>query len=47
MPYANNKDADQAAHLHSLISVFVIHYLDSIIHIHNHVVAISEIPRLL
>ena len=31
MPYANNKDADQPAHLRSLISVFVLHCLDSII----------------
>ena len=27
-PYANNKDADQSAHLRSLISVFVVHCLD-------------------
>ena len=31
MPYANNKGADQPAHLHSLISAFVVHSLDSII----------------
>ena len=30
MSYVNNKDTDQPAHLHSLISVFVIHSLDSI-----------------
>ena len=29
--YANNKGADQPAHLRSLISAFVIRYLDSII----------------
>ena len=43
MPYANNKDADQPAHLQSLISAFVIRCLDSIVP----VVAISEILRLL
>ena len=31
MPYANNKGADQPAHLHSLISTFVVRCLDSII----------------
>ena len=30
MPYANNKGADQPAHLRSLISTFVVHSLDSI-----------------
>ena len=30
MPYANNKGADQPAHLHSLISTFVVRCLDSI-----------------
>ena len=29
MPYANNKSADQSAHLCSLISAFVVRYLDS------------------
>ena len=29
MPYANNKGADQPAHLRSLISAFVVHCLDS------------------
>ena len=29
MPYANNKDADQPAHPHSLISAFVVRCLDS------------------
>ena len=40
--YANNKDADQPAHLRSLISVFVIRCLDSIISL----VPISEISSL-
>ena len=31
--YANNKGADQPAHPRSLISVFIVRYLDSIIHI--------------
>ena len=31
MPYANNKGADQPAHLRSLISTFVVRSLDSII----------------
>ena len=31
MPYANNKRADQPAHLRSLISTFVVHCLDNII----------------
>ena len=30
-PYANNKGADQPAHSRSLISTFVVRYLDSII----------------
>ena len=42
--YANNKGADQPAHPRSLISVFVIHCLDSIIHVP--VVSISEISSL-
>ena len=33
MPYANNKGADQPAHLRSLISAFVIRRLDSIMSI--------------
>ena len=41
MQYANNKDADQPAHLPSLISVFVVHSLDSIISI----LAIAKISR--
>ena len=31
MSYANNKGADQPAHLHSLISAFVVHSLGNII----------------
>ena len=42
VPYANNKGAGQPAHLHSLISTFVVHCLDSIISL----VSISEISRL-
>ena len=42
MPYANNKGADQPAHLHSPISTFVVHCLDSIIPL----VSISEISSL-
>ena len=30
MSYANNKDADQPAHPHSLISAFVVRCLDSV-----------------
>ena len=41
LPYANNKDADQPAHLRSLISAFVIRCLDSIIHL----LVIAEISR--
>ena len=43
MPYANNKVTDQPVCLHSLISTFIVHCLDSIIH--N--IAISKIRRLL
>ena len=32
MPYANNKGTVQLAHPHNLISPFVVHCLDSIIH---------------
>ena len=39
MPYANNKDADQHAHLRSLISIFVIRSLYSILPL----VCVSEI----
>ena len=42
MPYANNKGADQPAHLRSLISTFVVGCLDSIMPL----VYISEISRL-
>ena len=31
MPYANNLDTDQPVHLCNLISIFVVHSLDSII----------------
>ena len=41
MPYANNKGADQPAHLHSLISTFVVHYIDCMC-----VLAKTEISRL-
>ena len=42
MPYANNKGADQPAHPRSLISAFVVRFLDSIIPL----VSISEISSL-
>ena len=42
MPYANNKGTDQPAHPRSLISVFVIRCLDSIIPL----VSIYEISSL-
>ena len=42
MLYANNKDTDQPALLHRLVSVFVIRCLNSIIPI----LAISKISRL-
>ena len=41
MPYANNKGADQPAHLHSLISAFVVRCQDRMIPL----VYISEISR--
>ena len=41
MPYANNKGADQPAHLRSLISTFVVRCLDSMICIF----AISKVSR--
>ena len=41
MPYANNKGADQPAHLRSLISTFVVRFLDSMICI----LAISKVSR--
>ena len=40
--YANNKDADQPAHPRSLISVFVIRCLDSIMPL----VSVYKIPSL-
>ena len=40
--YANNKGADQPAHLRSLISAFVVRCLDSIISLNS----IAEISRL-
>ena len=43
LPYANNKGADQPAHPRSLISTFVVRYLDSIIPI----LAKSKVSRLL
>ena len=42
MPYANNKGANQPAHLRSLVSTFVFRCLDSIIPL----VSIFEISRL-
>ena len=39
--YANNKGADQPAQLRSLISTFVVHYLDNLIPL----LAIAEISR--
>ena len=42
MPYANNKGADQPAHLRSLICTFVVHCLGSIIPL----VSISKISSL-
>ena len=43
LPYANNKSANQPAHLRSLISTFVVCFLDSTIR----VLAKTEISRLL
>ena len=42
MPYANDKDADQPVHPHSLISVFVIRCLDSLMSL----VSVSKISSL-
>ena len=42
MSYANNKGADQPAHPRSLISAFVVRYLDSIISLDS----TAEISRL-
>ena len=41
MPYANNKSADQPAHPRSLISTFLVRYLDSMICI----LALSKVSR--
>ena len=43
MPYANNKGADQPAHLRSLISTFVFRCLDSMICI----LTLSKVSRFL
>ena len=42
MSYAYNKDADEPAHLRSLISAFVVRCLDSIISLDS----IAEISKL-
>ena len=42
MPYANNSGADQPVYPHSLISTFVVHCLDSLMH----TLAKSKIWRL-
>ena len=42
MSYENNKGADQPAHQHTLISTFVVHYLDSIMSLDS----TAEISRL-
>ena len=42
MPYANNKDADQPAHLCSLISACIVRCIDSILL----TFAIFEIPKI-
>ena len=42
MPCANNKDADQPAHPRSLISIFIVRSLDSIMPI----LATSKVSRL-
>ena len=43
MSYSNNKDADQPAHPRSLISAFVIPYLDSVMSL----VSVTEISSLM
>ena len=43
MSYANNKGADQPAHPSSLISVFVVHCLDSVMSL----VSVIEISSLM
>ena len=42
MPYVNKKEANQAAHLLSLINIFVVHCLDGLVPI----IAKSKISRL-
>ena len=42
MSYANNKGADQPAHLRSLISAFVVHCLDSV----TFLVSVTKISSL-
>ena len=42
MPYVNNKGADQPAHRRSLISAFIVRFLDSIVSL----VPVSEISSL-
>ena len=43
MSYANNKDADQPAHPRSLISIFVVRCLDSVMSL----VSVTKISRLM
>ena len=43
MSYANNKGADQPAHLHSLISAFVVRCLDSVMSL----VSVTKISSLM
>ena len=43
MSYANNKGADQPAHLRSLISTFVVHCLDSVMSL----VSVTKISSLM
>ena len=42
MPYANNKDSDQPAWMRSLISIFIINYIDST----SNIDSITRISRL-
>ena len=43
MSYANNKGADQPAHPRSLISAFVVRFLDSVMSL----VSVTKIPSLM
>ena len=43
MSYANNKGADQPAHLRSLISAFLVHCLDSVMYL----VSVTKISNLM